>query len=87
MYTVSELNRKYVRNINTYKGGFHIANEIIFTELKFRNVKLKDLAATLGLTEATLTQVLRFELDEQEQLNMLWRINNLPTSDHNGGNE
>ena len=87
MYTVSELNRKYVRNINTRKGGMNIANEIIFTELKFNNVPLKDLAAVLGLSELTLTQVLRFELEEKEQLNMIWMINNLPTSDHNGGNE
>lgn len=71
VYTVSELNRKYVRNINTRKGGVHIANEIIFTELKSNNVPLKDLAAALGLSELTLTQVLRFELEEKEQLNML----------------
>ena len=77
MYTVSELNRKYVRNINTRKGGMHIANEIIFTELKFRNIPLKDLAEVLGLSELTLTQVLRFELEEKEQLNMLWMIGNL----------
>ena len=44
MYTVSELNRKYVRNINTRKGGFHIANEIVFTELKFKNVSVGNLA-------------------------------------------
>ena len=77
MYTVSELNRKYVRNINTRKGGVHIANEIIFTELKSSHVPLKDLAAALGLSELTLTQVLRFELEEKEQLSMLWMINNL----------
>lgn len=87
VYTVSELNRKYVRNINTRKGGMNIANEIIFTELKFKNVSVGNLAKALGITEQTLMQVLRFELDEQEQLNMLWLINNLPTSDHNVGNE
>ena len=77
IYTESELNRKYVRNINTFKGGCKIANEIIFTELKSNNVPLKDLAAALGLSELTLTQVLRFELEEKEQLNMLLMINNL----------
>ena len=77
MYTVSELNRKYVRDINTHKGGMNIANEIIFTELKSNNVPLKDLATALGLSELTLTQVLSFELEEKEQLNMLWMIGNL----------
>ena len=77
MYTVSELDRKYVRNINTRKGGMHIANEIIFTELKSSNVPLKDLAAALGLSELTLSQVLRVELEEKEQLSMLWMIGNL----------
>ena len=77
IYTENELNRKYVLNINTYKGGLKIANEIIFTELKSNRVLLKDLAATLGLSELTLTQVLRFELEEKEQLNMLLMINNL----------
>lgn len=59
------------------KGGFNIANEIIFTELKSRNVSSKDLAETLGITKQTLMQLLRFELDEQEQIKMLWLINNL----------
>ena len=86
IYTESELDRKYVRNINIFKGGFHIANEIVFTELKFKNVSVGNLAKALGITEHTLMQVLRFELDEQEQLNMLWLINNLPTSNHKGDN-
>ena len=59
------------------KGGFHIANEIVFTELKSRNVPAEDLADTLGITKQTLMQLLRFELDEQEQIKMLWLINNL----------
>ena len=80
MYTVSKLNRKYVRDINTYKGGLKIANEIIFTELKSRNVPLKDLATVLGLSELTLTQVLRFKLEEKEQLNMLWIIDNISSN-------
>ena len=53
----------------------HIANEIIFTELKSKSVKAEKLAAALGINEQTLIQVLRFELDEQEQLRLLWLIN------------
>lgn len=59
------------------KGGFHIAYEIIFTELKFRNVSADDLANALGISVQTLMQILRFELDELEQTKMLWLINNL----------
>ncbi len=59
------------------KGGIKIANEIVFTELKSRNVSAEDLAETLGITKHTLMQLLRFELDEQEQIKMLWLINNL----------
>lgn len=59
------------------KGGIKIANEIVFTELKSRNVPAEDLADTLGITKQTLMQLLRFELDEQEQIKMLWLINNL----------
>ncbi len=54
-----------------------IVNEIIFTELKSRKVFAEDLAETLGITKQTLMQILRFELDEQEQIKMLWLINNL----------
>lgn len=53
----------------------HIANEIIFTELKSKSIKAEKLADALGITEQTLMQVLRFELDEQEQLRLLWLIN------------
>jgi len=60
------------------KGGSHIANEIVFTELKFRNVSVYDLANELEISEQTLIHVLRFELDEQEQIKMLRLINNLP---------
>ncbi len=52
-----------------------IANEIIFTELKSKSIKAEKLADVLGITEQTLMQVLRFELDEQEQLRLLWLIN------------
>lgn len=59
------------------KGGIKIANEIIFTELKSRKVSADDLAEMLGITKQTLMQLLRFELDEQEQIKMLLLINNI----------
>lgn len=65
------------------KGGFHIANEIVFTELRFRNVSADNLAKALGITKQTLMQLLRFELDEREQIKMLWLINNLPKQKNN----
>jgi|GEM_PF-6669910 hypothetical protein len=69
-----------VRNV-TFKifkqEVLHIANEMIFTELKIKSVKAEKLAAALGITEQTIMQVLRFELDEQEQLRLLCLINNL----------
>ena len=60
-----------------WKGEKAIANEIIFTELRFRNVSPAKLAKSLGLTEKVLMQVLRFELDEQEQLRMVQLINSI----------
>lgn len=74
MYTEFELKK---RDVHEHKGGFHIANEIVFTELKFRNVFAENLAEALGITNQTLMQLLRFELDEREQIKMLWLINNL----------
>ncbi len=69
-----------VRNV-TFKifkqEVLHIANAIIFTELKSKSVKAEKLAAVLGINEQTLMQVLRFELDEHEQLRLLWLINSL----------
>lgn len=59
------------------KGGATIANEIIFTELKSCNVSLTELSDALGVTGEVLPQILRFELDEQEQIRLLWLINNL----------
>ena len=61
----------------TWKGEIAIANEIVFSELRFRNVSPAKLAKALGLTEKVLMQVLRFELDEQEQLRMVQLINNI----------
>ena len=57
------------------KEVLRIANEIIFTELKSKSIKAEKLADVLGITEQTLMQILRFELDEQEQLRLLWLIN------------
>ncbi|MBO6229695.1 MAG: hypothetical protein J6O50_03940 [Ruminiclostridium sp.] len=59
------------------KGGKAIANEIVFSEMKYRNVPPARLAKALGLTEKVLMQVLRFELDEQEQLRMVQLINSI----------
>ena len=59
------------------KGGKAIANEIVFSELRLRNVSPAKLAKALGLTEKVLMQVLRFELDEQEQLRMVQLINSI----------
>ena len=60
-----------------WKGGVAIANEIVFTVLRFRNVTPAKLSKALGLTEKVLMQVLRFELDEQEQLRMVQLINSI----------
>ncbi|MBR1831921.1 MAG: hypothetical protein IJ784_05735 [Ruminiclostridium sp.] len=49
----------------------------MFSELRFRNVSPARLAKALGLTEKVLMQVLRFELDEQEQLRMVQLINSI----------
>ena len=59
------------------KGGKAIANEIVFSELRFRSVTPAKLAKALGLTEKVLMQVLRFELDETEQLRMVQLINSI----------
>ena len=45
--------------------------------MKYRNVTPARLAKALGLTEKVLMQVLRFELDEQEQLRMVQLINSI----------
>ncbi len=63
------------------KGGSFIANEIIFTELKSCNVSIAELSNALGISGEVLPQILRFELDEQEQIRLLWLINNLSERD------
>lgn len=56
------------------KGVLCIANEIIFTELRAKSVQPARLAFVLGIIEQTLMQVLRFELDEKEQIRLLFLI-------------
>ena len=59
------------------KGVLCIANEIIFTELRAKSVLAERLATALGLSEISLMQVLRFELDEKEQIRLLFLIGEL----------
>ena len=51
-----------------------MANLIIREELKARRVRHWELAAALGISEQTLVRWLRFELDEERQLDMLMKI-------------
>ena len=51
-----------------------MANKIIREELKVRGVRHWELAAELGISEQTMVRRLRFELDEDRQLEMLMKI-------------
>ena len=51
-----------------------MANKIIRDELKTRGVRHWELAHELGVSEQTLVRWLRFELDEERQLDMLMKI-------------
>ena len=51
-----------------------MANKIIRDELKARRVRHWELAHELGVSEQTLVRWLRFELDEERQLEMLMKI-------------
>jgi len=51
-----------------------MANKIIREELKARGVRHWELAAELGISEQTMVRRLRFELDEDRQLEMLMKI-------------
>ena len=51
-----------------------MANKIIREELKARGVRHWELAAELGISEQTIVRRLRFELDEDRQLEMLMKI-------------
>ena len=50
------------------------ANTIIRDELKTRGVRHWELAHELDISEQTLVRWLRFELDEDKQLDMLEKI-------------
>ena len=51
-----------------------MANKIVRDELKSRGVRHWELAHELGVSEQTLVRWLRFELDEDRQLDMLEKI-------------
>jgi orotate phosphoribosyltransferase-like protein len=51
-----------------------MANKNIRDELKTRGVRHWELAHELGVSEQTLVRWLRFELDEERQLDMLMKI-------------
>ncbi|MBO4866159.1 MAG: hypothetical protein J5582_06250 [Ruminococcus sp.] len=50
------------------------ANAIIREELKARGVRHWELAHELGVSEQTLVRWLRFEMDEDKQMEMLEKI-------------
>ena len=50
------------------------ANTIIREELKARGVRHWELAHELGVSEQTLVRWLRFEMDEDKQMDMLEKI-------------
>ncbi len=51
-----------------------MANKIVREELKSRGVRHWELAHELGVSEQTLVRWLRFELDEDRQLDMLEKV-------------
>ena len=51
-----------------------MANKIVREELKSRGVRHWELAHELGMSEQTLVRWLRFELDEDRQLDMLTKV-------------
>lgn len=53
------------------------ANKIVRDGLKTRGVRHWELAHELGISEQTLVRWLRFELDEDKQLDMLEKIEEL----------
>lgn len=54
---------------------------MIFTELRHKKIQVENLADVLCMTKQELLQTLRFELDEQEQIRMLWLISEIAASD------
>lgn len=51
-----------------------MANKIIREELKEKKVRHWELAHELGISEQTLVRWLRFELNENKQMDMLLKI-------------
>ncbi len=51
-----------------------MTNKIVRDELKLRGVRHWELAHELGVSEQTLVRWLRFELDEDRQLDMLEKV-------------
>ena len=51
-----------------------MANKIVREELKSRGVRHWELAHELGVSEQTLVRWVRFELDDDRQLDMLIKV-------------
>jgi ribosome-binding protein aMBF1 (putative translation factor) len=60
-----------------------MANKIVREELKSRGVRHWELAHALGVSEQTLVRWLRFELDEDKQLDMLEKIEEIVNEKEN----
>ena len=54
-----------------------MANKIVRDELKQRGVRHWELAHELGVSEQTLVRWLRFELDDDRQLDMLMKVEDI----------
>lgn len=54
-----------------------MANEIIKDELKDKKVYQWELAVALGISEQTMVRRMRFEMNEDEQWNLLALINEI----------
>ena len=57
-----------------------MANEVVLHELLVQKVGRSALAGLMGVTERELTQILRFELSEEEQLRLLWLIHEIASA-------
>ena len=61
-----------------------VANEMVLHEMFTRKIESETLARQLGLTEKELASVLRFDLSEEEQLRLLWLIDELASAQMTG---
>lgn len=64
-----------------------MANKIIREELKARGVRHWELAHALGISEQTMVRRLRFEMDEDRQLEMLMKIEEIAKRKENAFEE